>query len=58
MRIHTSQNLTTFASYFKLGLSLVILYVIASQGFKYWQQDSGLQKLQQLTGPEAVQPQE
>ena len=58
MRVHTTRNLATIGSYVKFGLSLVILYVIFSQAFKYWQQDPGLQQIQKLTETEAVQPQE
>jgi hypothetical protein len=56
MRVHTNRPLAIFGSYLKLGLSLAILYVIASQAFKYWQQDPGIQQIQQLNQTETVQP--
>ncbi|MGD1906915.1 MAG: hypothetical protein ACFB0C_13090 [Leptolyngbyaceae cyanobacterium] len=56
MRVYTSSNLAIFGSYLKLGLSLAIIYVIGSQAFKYWQQDPGVQQLQQLNQTETAQP--
>jgi hypothetical protein len=58
MRVHTSQSIVTLGSYLKLGLSLVVLYVLVSQAFKYWQQEPSVQQLQQLIETETAQPQE
>lgn len=54
MRVYTNRTVSSLWSYLKLGITLAVLFVLASQAVKFLEDEPAVQQLKQLI--ETAQP--
>jgi hypothetical protein len=56
MRVYTDSGLQKLFNYAKLGIGLIIFFVLLSQAVRIWNNDPALQEVRQLLTPEQTDP--